>query len=501
MTTLAITDTFKSGEIIACDLASSPIFGQSYATTPYSGTYTGTAPATVEIQVLAADGVTVRQAYTTLLTPSIGGGTWAGNVRTGKGDDYRVQAQAKDGGGGIIATSGVTTNVWGVGRLGLQVGQSHLVEMGALSSSPPAALAQTRVFDGTTWSTPTGNGNIIMLNTAAGFETGQGLGGTNVPWGLTLTGVGGTAVTVGGDTGSGYWLNTGANPWLNPFVTVINALTNKHGSFVLAAQGSNDAEFGVLFSTLYPGEQTLRSNVNTLMAAAGASNATLPWFVLVNARTTNQPPITDADWEACIASDVTFGQTETNAYIAANLYDQPIDTGAGLGFHLFASGYGHVGYRAGQSFGKWVGQTAHDGASVKVTSGVYRGNRITLMADLNGGTQIQFNDGTTVGNGQVAWFVSSDGFATALTISATSFGTGGRIFLDLASPVPVGTQVIYCYGAGPSLTLAKLDYNGVFPGGDPSFFVPLLPIPLNAPISLTLAPGFPPALLISQMVD
>ncbi len=456
--------------------------GTSAATPLFTGNYDQSAgsPASIEIELRSVGG-SIRQAYTAGTSASFGSGAWSAHFSCPAGSGYVCRVRTKNIGGTILETSSITSNVWGVSdNVGGCIGQSNLVQMNDTISSPPAAHEWARTWDGTTYAQPTGNGYIEMLNAIIAGRPGGGLGGTDIPSLITLTGLGGVGVTIGDGSPGGYWLDTTVPTYAFQLFKAKCDLLRGKITYILDCGGSTDAVLGVSYATLYAGTQTLRSNTNTHFVL---SSSQLPWMVIVNGRDSNVSD-TDAMWQICKDVDIDFANTETNAHFAANLGDlvQLND------YHLTGAGYGHAGHRVAQSILKLLGAQTYDGATVKISYAkrVLASADITIIPNLNGGTVLNYADGSTVGAGQVAWQASKDSFTSTLTISSTTF-SANNIVLTLSGAPANGdnVQVRYFYGKQGSVDLSKVDYNNSFPTSD-SLQVSLLPSSSQSPTDVQI---------------
>lgn len=465
-----------SGEVVAVDN------GQTYATISFSGTYdaSGTVPVTIEVQIEKNSDGTVYQAYTALSSTIISGGNWSGTLQVPRGDGYRLKARAKDGGSSVIATSSASTNRWGVGYVGAQAGQSHLPRMeddvGTGGNAPPAANAGGRTFNGTTFSAPVGNGNIALLNGMVAGAAGQGLGGSDIPFCIVRTGIGGAGWGIdGGGTHDGgyysgyFWTATGS-PSYAPcvvFAAKVGPLRNKF-NWLFFLGGSSDAALGQSFATLYADMQTTRGNINTII---GLSSAQLPVFVAVNAQDAASGD-TDVNWQKCKDADTKFVINETNCFYAGNCYDLTLLDE----YHLIPTAYGHLGSRVAQSVLKWLGFVSSDGGSLIIASGLRFKGSANIILTLTGAALAQLNkaNGSTTGTSLTGFEVSSDGFTTPLTISATAFVQPNKVVLTLSAAPADGDSVVTRYQYGKAASITTPVYDSIQPGGD-TLYRSLLP--------------------------
>lgn len=454
-------DDLDSLEIVPHDL------GQSYATITYSGTYNagGTTPVTIEIQIERNGTGTVLQAYTAISSMTLVAGHWFGTMPTPAGDGYQIKARCKDGGGNVISTSSATTNWWGVNKLGAQSGQSHLPHMEDDVSSPPAANMGARIFDGTSWIHPAGNGNIALLNGLVAEFAGQGLGGTDLPFGMVRTGIGGAGwgVDGGGAHDGGYYSGgqwTADTAWYEPmplFRRKTSTVRNRIIHYIFVSGGSSDAVFGRTYAQIYADEQTVRGLINTWL---GVTSSQLPWLVLTNARALDGTA--NSAFQTCKDADLAMAANQTNCYLISSMVDLALQDN----YHLTALGYGHANCRSAQSIAKLYGATALDGVSLLFVSGQRYFGSTDIYLTTNELTQLNKADGTTTGTSLTGYEASSDGFSTNLTISSTAFVQPNKIRLRLSvAPADVDNVVVrYLYGSAPTITTPT--YDSLFPVGD-----------------------------------
>lgn len=479
-TPIGITTTFADGETIPVDN------GQVYASVAVSFTWDQglTTPDAVELQGYLADGTTISQAwFSPQAQPSFSGSPSTATWRLPGGKIQKIKVRTKAG-VSVIETSAASSNSMnGVGTVLAQCGQSHHTKAESTVSSPPAANASGKLFDGTTWSAPAGNGNIAQLNSLVAGKAGQGCGGTDWPFAIVTTGVGGAGWSQN-DSGIGSWLTAGGTAPFGLFKTKVAAVRGGKVNGIIAIGGSSDASEGKTQTEIYTDQQTVRAAINSWI---GLTSAQLPWYYVVNGRANDAGGTTDAEWNGLMVTDTTFPLTETNAPLVACFHDLPlIDE-----YHLTAAGYATGGHRIAQGILKAMGAAAYDGASLRVTS-AYRlsgSADIFLPVTSDAGYVLTATDGSKDGASLTGFDVSIDGFTNLLTIASTLF-SGNLIRIRLAAAPPNGAtvQVRYLYGALPTLT--KIVFDNLTPGGD-SQGRPLLPIavPITVAVRRSLVGG------------
>jgi hypothetical protein len=472
-TPIAITTSFTSAEIIPVDN------GQTYATLPITFTYdeTLTTPDAAELQLYASDGTTVLQSwFSPSSAPNFTGSPTTGSWHIPRGlvSKFAVRTKAS---GVVIETSSVTsTGITGVGYVFAQAGQSHLPRMERLpdgsanASSPPAASAGGKVFDGSTWVDSVGNGNLYLLNALISGTAGTGIASGNIPFGIVRSGVGGAGWGVpGGSLGvpfytGGDWTDTSDTtyPYRLAFTPMVSAVRTGKVNGLILWGGSTDAVAGSPQATIYADELTTRNNLNSYLSL---SNSQLPAFVLTNARA-NDGVTTNSMWDACVQTDLKFARDETNAYLAAVCVDLPqVDE-----YHLTAAGYGVAGQRLAQTILKWLGASSVDGGGLRCLTGYRyfgRNDIYAVVTAANGAaTPLREADGSTDGTGSTQWQITFDGtYTDGKTVTATRY-YGNLVVLTASSFPSAGTTVKfrYMYGANPTITSPV--YDSTTPGGN-----------------------------------
>lgn len=131
--------------------------GSNSRTVSLSGTYTGSVPSSVDVQLTYAPACQVAtpgnvfKAWTQLTSFSAGGGTWSGSVSVALCNDW-VVGQARDHFSNAVL-SNTQVNFWGVGVIVWASGQSNLAKLIQSGSSSLSGNqdSRTRLFDHSGW--------------------------------------------------------------------------------------------------------------------------------------------------------------------------------------------------------------------------------------------------------------------------------------------------------------------------------------------------------------
>lgn len=436
-------------DVIACtDQTAGRIYqraaGTAARTVTFAGTYTGTEPATVEVQIQDHTSGSTIQDWTALGGTAIGGGNWSGTLSVPEAANwYKFRARGKDGGGSVLATSSVTSNKWGVGILVAMLGQSNMQNMTLTSSTPPASSDLTRRYNGS-WAVVGGNGSIRFANT---LQAGAGLLTGILDYGQATT-----AIT--------QWNSGGSGEVLDGFLT---GLADSGGDveFVLWHQGESDAIAGTSKATYKTALDTLYADLQT---ATGRDSTELR-FGCALVGTMEDDDVTDATADAIRQAQLEWVAETAGAFHAGSSVDiARIDD-----FHWAAAGYERMGRRYAQAILEQLGEEAFGAGGPLVASARrYAGDATVFLTCTQDGGAF---DGT--GADLTGFEVSDDDFSTTLTITGTGF-LAGQVLLALSAAPGDGdtVKVRYQYGENPDIT--EPAYDDTAPGGD-TLGLPLRP--------------------------
>lgn len=400
-------------------------------TVALSGTYTG-APAAIEARIVDADTSAAVTAWATL-DAAPAGGAFSGTVAVPQGCFYKPQYRAA---GGASATV-TSTNKFGVGIVGLLIGQSNMVNRRGTSFKSPlgdkrsfeyragvfaragnindAAPANTEVGDagyGTaTVQSNRADGFILLANLLAQAH--------NLPVCLIEKANGGSAIAS--------WVTTlsGSN-----WTAAVAELNGAGGDmeFALWHQGESDANLVT--------KDTMKGHLAQLMAQChqqtGRTAANFH-FGVVALGTGSYGGASEGEFGNMRAAHVEFANSTAGAYLSTCAHDVMTTDGV----HINGEGFSRIGRRDARSllhrFGVGV-----SGSGPYVTGVTRSGLQVTLAVAHNGGTALVDGAG---GNG-----AGLTGFQFAdqngpLAYAASTISGPGAIGLTLAS-LPVGALTV-----------------------------------------------------------
>lgn len=458
---LAITTTLAADEIIP--LAN----GQTYTDVTFAFVYDISLgePSSIKLQSYLANGTTVVSSFFASQSGSWSNGNGSATFRLTWDEHKKFALRTFDGGSSTLETSSVTaTAITGTGLVGAEHGQSNEEKMNTVISSPPAADSCAKVWNGTSWASPAGNGMVALLNYLVS-AAGASATGNKKPCGMALTAVGGAGwhFTSGGvrwddTTGSG-------TTWAG-YVSKTGSLRGGKPNYTCGDGGTSDATNASPAATIVTNEGAVRTNILTLHSLTAAQ---LPWFISVNAG--SEGGESDADWDAASQADLIFHRDQTNAPIGCSIRDLPISDGS---YHISAASYARKGKRMGQTIANYFGLVSnYDGGSVTATRALRASgsNDVYINITMPGGAALKELDGTTDGVGLTGWEGSANSFSSVLTPSATAFTFGQlgqtsvqQVKLTFAS---VPTQIRYQYGnLSSNADITSPVYDDTAPGGD-----------------------------------
>lgn len=404
------------------------------ATIPFSGTYSGEQPSSIQYQLYDPDGTTVRQAWSSIGANIVAGGTWSASPTIPQGGKkYRIAVREMNSGGSVIATSAIHESRFGVGDLIIMVGSS---------TAQTWSRQTTGSADNDIYSTFSVNGwsvrpeRTLSSKMAARFTAQSG-----VVVAMGAFGIGGT--NLAGSTG---WLNTSYVNWTN-FVAGLQAAGGKFAGLFVAV-GSNDAGGGAISSRAV-WLASIQQFITNIRTNVGQPNLPVLWSGL-NQRTTGnlaaQPEVFDANCNLIRMAEIDAMLAEPTRFVVSPSLDLELSSD---GVHLSDAGYDAQTDRIGYVWPEFVAGRLPRGP--RVTAMVYQGNRIRL--------NLQHANGT-----DLATFVNPTGFAayasdgTALTFTVEKFSSTA---IDLVCSANV-TRATYMAGRNPNNTRTIYD-NGSTP--------------------------------------
>lgn len=413
----AATVAGTAGNITLTDLTNHRIYQRiaGAKTLAFSGAYTNTAGASVEVQLYAADGTTVLSAWAPLTSASITGGTWSGNLAVPQGGMYRFAARFKDGGGTVIKSTTVSTNTWGVGDLVLAIGSSSAVKWcDASSGTGFTGNANVRQYDTTNAWVPAGTiGSMVTvannLNSALG-----------VPIGIIQAGVGGSKLSTWSD-------NTSFD--YTAFQTKLTAIGGKLG-LACVTVGSNDASSGIVVSYASHLAMYLQFIANI---RSDTGQASLPFFISGSSSRDGMDG-NQADWIREVEMAL---EGYSNVYFASTNVDLEIDPADNI--HLTVAGYTNSLARMALTHTDIFGSgTYHRGP--QITGYTYAGSSATVNIAHQGGSNLSVN--------AAHGFVASDGSGT-LAISSVTVATSTSLTVTFGRAISGNCVLRYAHGTRP----------------------------------------------------
>jgi hypothetical protein len=333
-----------------------------------AGTYTGAQPASVEYQLYAMDGTTVRQAWAAASASIIAGGTWSATLSIPQNaKKYKIAFRSKTSGAAVLATSVLSEN-FGVGDIVAFIGSS--------SASSWVGSISGNGFSPNTESTSLNSGNLWQPFGATGYAVEMAKYFANL-WGVCVgimsNGVPGTRLDVD-------WVNDSASSWL-AFSTSLADSGNKLAG-VFSSMGSNDLTGGYVVSRAQHAAN-LRAVIARTRAQCGQPN--LKWLISGTNRRYN-PTTTQANFDTQ-ANWVRQGEEDVGA--DANVtHVQTLDFEVGSdGVHLVPAGFQGNCQRNMYVFGPfYTDSTKLQGP--KIAGITYTGATIKAAITMRNGTDI-----------------------------------------------------------------------------------------------------------------
>lgn len=406
------------------DIAAGRVFQRvaGVASVPLAGTYNVT-PTTIEAQLYASDGVTVRQAWTALTGTTINANAWTGNLAA-NADGFnwkRMAVRFKDAGGAVLATTPVSTALWGVGELVACAGSSSAhgwFTTGQYTASPNISRFMNGVWD----KFPGTNGSVVLFANGLATRTG-------VLVGMLACGQSGTYLSNWADSSNYVW---------NNFVSNVNATGGKLGGVMLSA-GSNDVANNTVTSRASH-LAILRQFISNTRTLTGQSSLK---FMISGFNRRLSVSAVQSNYCRMAENDV---GDDVNVYHAPTL-DLEL---SGDGIHLTSAGYEACMIRNEYVFAAVMAGGAYR-RGPKVTGLGFSGSTVTATLAHRGATDFTPTTGIT-------GFTTTDASGTPVLISAVrTDATHLTLTYDRALVAPVVTQ--YLAGNAPEVGTPVYD-NG-----------------------------------------
>lgn len=401
------------------------------ASVTIAGTYT-TSLGTAEAKITAFSGGATIVDWTEIdASPS--GNVFSGALTIPQGGWYLVQVRDGDN----VGDTDVGSNKLGVGVIVATAGQSNMAR-----------------FYPTVYGTAS-HDLLSLYNVSAWqhYPTGQGAGATTlgnklatvlgIPIGLIDGSVGGTGLTTGGDSGSGYWLDTAGSSVYDDFQVKVNAAAPNGVEVIMWIQGENDSTRGVSYATHLAGMSTLMTNIRTDISNMN-DTTNLP-FIAAEIGSDATAGTTDAEANDIRNAIVDGVEANDDAYLGATT----LDIARADDVHWTPTGQEIAAVRLALSYLKLLDAVTYSGLGPVINSYVTNSTTETdiLIVD-NGGTDFTPTSAIT------EFEVLDDG--TPVTVSAAIRQNAHTIRLTHTAISGVKT-IRYMYKAVPTITGVVID--------------------------------------------
>jgi hypothetical protein len=429
------------------------------ATASFAGTYTG-APTSIQARLVNAGTSTAVTGFdwSTKVASPTGNAFSFSFASVPQGGFYQLQLRDSADTGTVTTPS----NVFGVGKRVIPIGQSNIETLSMYGTGTPNA--KLRVYDRWrnpgAWSTTTTGAGAIALGNKLITDAGDDVPVALIQFAVSGAGLhagSGIATTTSGGVARD-WLDLTAapgRPWYD-FVTAMN-LIGPSAEIVIFGQGESDAMTAVSPSTYGTDLTTLIGRIRTLLGADTK-------IVLPLLGQTNDATSTDANWELVRQAQIAVASSVANVYLVSK-HDLVCDAGSP---DMSQASLLTWGTRLAQKIGDLLGYVTYsNGPSIAsvtpVSSTVYD---INLTHD--GGTDI-----TPTAPTQIADIRIKDG-STVVTPTDIVRQSATKIRFTLASP-PSGTLTVQsAYGKVPASANVAKDNTAL-----------ALPLMASAPVTAT----------------
>lgn len=400
-----------------------------------SGAYVGTVAA-LQYRVLNAATKAVVQDWVYAASQIISGGTWSAScfvplASLAVNPSYVVQLRPTNDTDAIAMTNEFT-----VGYVVSEYGQSNANNRNngpatAYSVVNPSYVIAPRVAGWTKYtSAATTTSPAAITADVLGTLTGVPVGHIVIGWG---------AQPIDNLIGVSVPPSTLDSLWFDDLTALFDQY--KLSGYVSAwnwTQGEAEAN-----AALSVDEAAYRGKFDTALSLMRSLSAVSNAPVTVTIIGKANPPAATSFWGAMRAALYNL-RDKPGVTIAHNFLGVPMVDD----FHYTGEGYKEANRRTGLSLGKALGYTTYDGRGPLVTGATRAGATITLAVNLNGATSIS-------GTGLNYYEVSTDNFATTLTVSSAAV-SGGSIVITLAADpgaaVKVRSFYSNTYGNSPNPT-------------------------------------------------
>ena len=407
-----------------------------------AGTYAGVVTNIEYRLVLDATSTPVAGHDWTTLVAGPSGGVFSGTVSiVPAGGWYNAQVRMSND----VSVVSNSTNQIAVGALLAVIGQSQARNLHEIGTSYTQTAVGSQYTASTNiaetlnvWAATVGSGARKLVDTLSSL--------LGVPIGLIKAGVGSTALTSAGNTGSGYWLNTAAGQVYDKWITAMNAVGGSCEA-ILWLQGEQDAFQGLVSQAVYSaGLATFVANFNPALAV-GYTHSSIPLLIAQTGRDANAGR-SDVGYSNIRSAQYDFAAADAQTYLAAPCIDIPL---AGDGIHYTETGYQTVATRLAHAYAKILGLTATSPAPIIV--GLTTVGSTTTDITIQSGAGTDFTPISAITTFEVDLGAGFVAVSSAVRQDAT------HIRLTHASGTIVAAR--YLYGANPVFTGLVLDNSAL----------------------------------------
>ena len=465
------------------------------ANVTFDGTYTGTAPTAIYIQIVNYDNHSaVVQPWSECLAPTIADGTWSGCTISVPTAAKWVAAIAGTNGSPPAATSGYTTTAWGVGSVFVMAGDSlaGYYSNKFVGRGDPPLNAVARQWCGT-YSRLNGgvaacnkNGvltfgwsNTTAVNTSSGYRALLATIQPAFNWPIAIfnSAVFSSALNSGAAAPNMTWTNfcstAGCSPWGKLVADLALAGITDFEAFIWYQGGQDSRRLSP--PSKASATTSLRLLYSHILQLTSRSATQLPMFVeeLGPETTTVSPPgAYDAGFnnmrQAYQLCPLDLALPAYNCQFSSTSIDLPPDTDR---IHPTAADYRRIGFRDGQTIVSYyqLKNGTYSGAGPSIANATFFGSTVTVTINLNGSTGLVNAKGSNIAGALSGWTVTDAGGAS---ISAYSFTEPDQLVITLNQPLTAPVSLSYMQGISPSI--ANAVYGNALPGAD-SMGLALLP--------------------------
>lgn len=453
-----------------------------------SGSYTGSAPASIEARVVDATTGTAMSAWATLTGLSIANGLFSGLLEVPQGGWYKLQVRAPANGGSVV--SGL--NKWGVGIIIGLIGQSNVANLPSTGYLYPLASPLVVNYEASVFSRFGNVNDAFAPNTlfgSGGYSSSTNMGrrgdgyvflanlvsqGLNVPVCLVERAVGGSSIA--------RWM-TGGDCW-NSFASAVSDVGGDC-EIVVIQIGETDADT-MPTATMVARLGDLHGQ---LKALTNRTDATLH-FGVVSLGIGSYNGSSEGEFGNMRAAQVQFANNTPGAFLATAAHD----TYTGDGVHINGAGFNVMYRRVPKSILSRFG-VGVSGSGPRITAVTRNGTQVDVTVTHAGGTAL--TDGAGGSGSALTGFEFLDS-GVPLAYTGSAILNANTIRFTLAS-APTGTLTMsyammncpHSAGATSAPTAASIVYDNAkyHEGKAAPFGLGAIGCPLQPSAAMTVTGG------------